>query len=61
MAPHASGAQYVNFLGAEGDASGARTSALAVYGSAKLVRLIATKQRYDPDNVFRLNHNIPPD
>ena len=61
MAPHASGAQYVNFLGNEGTASDARASALSLYGSAKLERLVALKRRYDPDNVFRLNHNIPPD
>ena len=61
MAPHAGGAQYVNFLGNEGSATEARASALAVYGPAKLERLIALKRRYDPDNVFRLNHNIPPD
>jgi FAD/FMN-containing dehydrogenase len=61
MAPHAGGAQYVNFLGNEGSASEARAGALAVYGPAKLERLTALKRRYDPDNVFRLNHNIPPD
>jgi FAD/FMN-containing dehydrogenase len=61
MTPHAGGAQYVNFLGDAGSASEARASALAVYGPAKLGRLIALKRRYDPDNVFRLNHNIPPD
>jgi FAD/FMN-containing dehydrogenase len=59
MAPHATGAQYVNFLGQEGSAAGARASALAVYGPSKLERLIALKRTYDPDNVFRLNHNIP--
>ncbi len=61
MAPHASGAQYVNFLGQEGSADDARAGALAVYGPSKLARLTALKRRYDPDNVFRLNHNIPPD
>jgi FAD/FMN-containing dehydrogenase len=60
MAPHASGAQYVNFLGVEGSAREARASALAVYGPAKMERLTALKRRYDPDNLFRLNHNIPP-
>ena len=61
MEPHASGGQYVNFLGPEGDRHDARASALAVYGPDKLARLTALKRRYDPDNVFRLNHNIPPD
>ncbi len=60
MAPHSTGAQYVNFLGQEGSANEARASALAVYGPTKLDRLVALKRRYDPDNVFRLNHNIPP-
>jgi FAD/FMN-containing dehydrogenase len=60
MEPHASGGLYLNFLGQERDPVAARTSALAVYGPDKLQRLVALKRRYDPDNVFRLNHNIPP-
>jgi FAD/FMN-containing dehydrogenase len=60
MEPHASGGLYLNFLGQERDPVAARTSALAVYGPDKLTRLVALKRRYDPDNVFRLNHNIPP-
>jgi FAD/FMN-containing dehydrogenase len=60
MEPHASGGQYVNFLGQEGHGD-PRAAALAVYGRAKLERLTALKRRYDPDNTFRLNHNIPPD
>lgn len=59
-APHASGGQYVNFLGQEGDRRNARDAALAVYGPAKLERLVALKRRYVPDTLFRLNHNIPP-
>jgi FAD/FMN-containing dehydrogenase len=32
----------------------------AIYGDAKLPRLTALKRAWDPDNVFRLNHNIVP-
>jgi FAD/FMN-containing dehydrogenase len=60
MEPHASGGLYLNFLGREHDPVEAASSALAVYGRAKLDRLVALKRQYDPDNLFRLNHNIPP-
>ncbi|MFB9073804.1 BBE domain-containing protein [Citricoccus parietis] len=63
MEPHSTGAQYVNFMGRE--AAGARaadpwSAAMQVYGESTLRRLAAVKHRFDPDNVFRLNHNIPP-
>ena len=32
----------------------------AIYGDAKVARLTALKRAWDPDNVFRLNHNIAP-
>ena len=46
---------YVGFLRDEGEAR-----VRAAYPGATWERLVAVKRRYDPDNVFRLNHNIPP-
>ena len=46
---------YVNFIGAEGDAR-----VRDAYPAATWDRLRAIKRKYDPDNVFRLNQNIPP-
>ena len=57
MAPHAMVGQYVNFLGV--DDGDPRRKALAAYGQEKLERLTAVKRRFDPENLFRLNHNIP--
>jgi len=57
--PHAMVGQYVNFLGS--DQGEPFDKALAVYGAAKLDRLMAVKRRYDPGNLFRINHNIPPE
>ena len=55
MQPHAARAQYVNYLAA--DEAGDRAE--AAYGP-NLPRLRAIKKRYDPDNLFHLNQNIPP-
>jgi Berberine and berberine like len=52
--PYATGV-YVNMLSDEG-AEGVRRA----YSEAKLGRLTAVKDRYDPDNVFHLNQNIRP-
>ena len=52
--PYASGL-YVNVLTDEGS-DGIRRA----YPPEKLARLTALKGRYDPDNVFRANQNIPP-
>jgi FAD/FMN-containing dehydrogenase len=46
---------YVNFLGAEGE-----ERIRAAYGDEKYNRLKALKRKYDPDNLFRINQNIPP-
>ena len=46
---------YVNFLGNE-----AGTSTRDAYPEETWERLAAIKARYDPTNLFRLNHNIPP-
>jgi hypothetical protein len=47
---------YVNFMMDEGE-----ERVRQAYGPAKFDRLKGLKRRYDPDNVFRLNQNIPPD
>jgi FAD/FMN-containing dehydrogenase len=52
--PYTSGA-YVNSLSDEG-----QTGVRRAYSAEKLARLTELKNRYDPDNVFHLNHNIKP-
>ena len=51
------GAGYVNYSPADEPIERVR----AAYGADRWERLVAVKRRYDPDNVFRFNHNIPPD
>ena len=46
---------YVNFLMDEGE-----DRVRQAYGAEKYDRLKALKRKVDPDNLFRLNQNIPP-
>ena len=54
LTPHHAGV-YVNWLMEEGE-----RRVREAYGEQRFARLQAVKRRYDPDNVFRLNQNIPP-
>jgi FAD/FMN-containing dehydrogenase len=54
LAPVATDGVYVNNLGVEG-----QDRVQAAYG-ANYGRLAALKAKYDPDNFFHLNQNIPP-
>jgi FAD/FMN-containing dehydrogenase len=53
--PYTTGGAFVNFLGEEGQHHVRRA-----FGTSKYQRLVRIKDRYDPDNLFRLNQNIPP-
>jgi FAD/FMN-containing dehydrogenase len=55
MKPWTTGGLYLNFIGDEGQAR-----VQAAFGAAKYERLQALKDRWDPENLFRLNHNIKP-
>ena len=58
MDPFASDRVYVNYLGTEADEGGDRIA--EAYGPGKFDKLVALKRKYDPDNLFRMNQNIPP-
>lgn len=56
MQPFSTGGAYINFQSQdEGEERVAGT-----YGKEKLERLSALKNKYDPENLFRLNQNIKP-
>ncbi|MCX4694127.1 FAD-binding oxidoreductase [Streptomyces sp. NBC_01408] len=55
VGPWSSGAVYLNFTGDEG-----ADRVAAGVGEENMRRLRAVKRQYDPDNVFRFNHNIQP-
>jgi FAD/FMN-containing dehydrogenase len=54
LRPYLAGKQYLNNLPADDGRTGRD-----LWG-ANYERLVAVKRRYDPDNTFRLNHNINP-
>ena len=52
MDPYKTGSVYLNFMTDDAVPAG--------YDEATHARLVELKRKYDPDNVFRFNHNIPP-
>jgi FAD/FMN-containing dehydrogenase len=52
MRPFSTGAAYLNFTPED--------RVRDAFGTVKYERLVAVKNRYDPDNLFRLNQNIKP-
>jgi FAD/FMN-containing dehydrogenase len=50
------GGGYLNYMGADEPIERVR----AAYGDEAFAALRALKRRYDPENVFRLNQNVPP-
>ena len=52
--PHSAGGSYVNFLMEEG------SERIATSYRGNFARLAQIKRKYDPDNLFRVNQNIPP-
>ncbi len=55
LGPHLGAGRWLNYLGDDQDADAVR----AAYGP-NYDRLLELKRRYDPENVFRHNHNISP-
>lgn len=55
LAPHTTTGVYLNFTSDEGE-----ERVRSAYGPERYARLAAIKERYDPDNLFRLNQNIAP-
>ena len=56
MRPWGAGTAPLNFIMEDEGAAALRAS----FGHEKSERLVALKDKYDPENVFALNQNIPP-
>lgn len=56
IAPWSTGGRFLNFMNGENAAKQVRSA----YSAADYQRLTDIKAVYDPQNTFRLNHNIPP-
>jgi len=55
LRPYTTGGVWLNWIGDEGDAR-----IRSAFGDDNYHRLQEIKGRYDPDNIFRSNHNVPP-
>jgi hypothetical protein len=55
LSPWARPAGFPNFISEPGDAA-----VVVAYGDERYARLVEAKDRWDPENVFRLNHNVSP-
>ena len=55
LKPHSTDGVYLNYISDEGE-----ERVRSTYGPVKYDRLVALKDRYDPDNMFHLNQNIRP-
>jgi FAD binding domain-containing protein/berberine-like enzyme len=56
LAPWSTGGRLLNFMNGENAADEVRSA----YDAEDYQRLTELKAKYDPENTFRLNHNIPP-